>query len=716
MLLLILVLLLHLLAEGSSQYVPNVPISEKEQSEYIVNLINEMRAKVANGDISTSYGPLPSSLHMFQLEYSPELEVYTKINTLQCQNENFTPSGSSMNYYTLYETPSDNLDNITVINLALASWMEEILNTNFGSQVTYTNQNMQDFANMMYYKSTKAGCAYQKCNQPAPPRAVVACIFNSAPETGKPIYLGTAGVTGCNNDGDCSSVLNGTKCGPQGLCGYSFTTTTKVHSTASTAPVTTPATEIATSGAATGTPSKAATASTKGTGTPSEASSASTQGTGTSSKAATASTKGTGTPSKAASASTKGTGASSKAATVSTQGTGTPSKAASASTQGTGASSKAASASTQGTEASSKAATASTEGTGTPSKAASASTKGIEASSKVATASTKGTGTPSKAASASTKGTGASSKAATASTQGTGTPSKAASASTQGTGASSKAATAFTQGTGASLKAATAFTQGTGTPSKAASASTQGTGASSKAASTSTRGTTTPSAASTSISEKTTAAATTTQTVLTTTAAAKLNQSELFIELINGYREKVAKGDLSTSSGSLPSSLQMFQVEYSPELEVYAKINTIQCQPENFTPPGSSMSYYTYYETPGNNPSNITLINLALAYWMDEMLNTNFGSQVTYTNQNIQDFANMIYYKSTKAGCAYQQCNQIAPPRVVVACIFNSAPQLGKPIYPGTEGVNGCNKDSSCSAVFSGTTCGPQGLCGYSFS
>uniref|UniRef100_A0A7I4XT75 SCP domain-containing protein n=1 Tax=Haemonchus contortus TaxID=6289 RepID=A0A7I4XT75_HAECO len=177
MFLLTLVLLLHLLAEGSSQI---IPIANKEQSEYIVNLINEMRAKVANGDISTSYGPLPSSLHMFQLEYSPELEVYAKINTLQCQNENFTPSGSSMNYYTIYETPSDNLNNITVINLALASWMEEILNTNFGSQVTYTNQNMQDFANMMYYKSTKAGCAYQECNQPAPPRAVVACIFNSA--------------------------------------------------------------------------------------------------------------------------------------------------------------------------------------------------------------------------------------------------------------------------------------------------------------------------------------------------------------------------------------------------------------------------------------------------------------------------------------------------------------------------------------------------------
>ncbi|XGW24669.1 hypothetical protein V3C99_006251 [Haemonchus contortus] len=222
MFLLTLVLLLHLLAEGSSQYVPNVPISEKEQSEYIVNLINEMRAKVANGDISTSYGPLPSSLHMFQLEYSPELEVYAQINTIQCQPENFTPSGSSMSYYTFYQTPGNYLNKTTVINLALACWMQEILYTNFGNQVTYTNQNIEDFANMIYYKSTKAGCAYQECNQIEPPRAVVACIFNSAPQLGKPIYPGTQGVNGCNTDSSCSAVFSGTTCGPQGLCGYSF--------------------------------------------------------------------------------------------------------------------------------------------------------------------------------------------------------------------------------------------------------------------------------------------------------------------------------------------------------------------------------------------------------------------------------------------------------------------------------------------------------------
>ncbi|XGW24660.1 hypothetical protein V3C99_006245 [Haemonchus contortus] len=196
------------------------------QSDYIIKLINEMRAKVAAGDISTLYGPLPSSLHMFQLEYSPELEVYAKINTIQCQTQNYTPPGSSMSYYMSYETPSDNLSNITVIKLALASWMQEILNTNFGSQFTYTNQNMKNFANMIYYKSTKAGCSYQSCSNLTSPVAVVACVFDSAPQLGKPIYPSTQGVNGCNKDSDCSAVIFGTTCGPRGLCGYSFSHTT----------------------------------------------------------------------------------------------------------------------------------------------------------------------------------------------------------------------------------------------------------------------------------------------------------------------------------------------------------------------------------------------------------------------------------------------------------------------------------------------------------
>ncbi|PIO62975.1 hypothetical protein TELCIR_15444 [Teladorsagia circumcincta] len=76
------------------------------------------------------------------------------------------------------------------------------------------------------------------------------------------------------------------------------------------------------------------------------------------------------------------------------------------------------------------------------------------------------------------------------------------------------------------------------------------------------------------------------------------------------------------------------------------------------------------------------------------------GLDVTYANQNMKDFANMIYYKSTKAGCSLRKCET----KFAVACVFDSAPELGKPLYigSGSATVNGCNDDSDCSSVFAG--------------
>ncbi|PIO71839.1 hypothetical protein TELCIR_06252 [Teladorsagia circumcincta] len=75
----------------------------------------------------------------------------------------------------------------------------------------------------------------------------------------------------------------------------------------------------------------------------------------------------------------------------------------------------------------------------------------------------------------------------------------------------------------------------------------------------------------------------------------------------------------------------------------------------------------------------------------------------------------MIYYKSTKAGCYYQMCPKSAPKKYAVACVFNSAPQLNQPIYKAHQNRpgNGCNLDANCGEIFTGATCGPQGLCGF---
>ncbi|KAK6013034.1 hypothetical protein OSTOST_21716 [Ostertagia ostertagi] len=58
-----------------------------------------------------------------------------------------------------------------------------------------------------------------------------------------PIYIeaGSGGVDGCNTDSDCNNVLPGAMCGPEGLCGFSFpsTTTSTSASTSYEEPTTT---------------------------------------------------------------------------------------------------------------------------------------------------------------------------------------------------------------------------------------------------------------------------------------------------------------------------------------------------------------------------------------------------------------------------------------------------------------------------------------------
>ncbi|PIO71960.1 hypothetical protein TELCIR_06123 [Teladorsagia circumcincta] len=119
--------------------------------------------------------------------------------------------------------------------------------------------------------------------------------------------------------------------------------------------------------------------------------------------------------------------------------------------------------------------------------------------------------------------------------------------------------------------------------------------------------------------------------------SAQYTYSDVIIQDINRYRARIAKGQVTTYNGTLPSSLSMFQL--------------------------------------------------------------------------------MIYYKSTKAGCSFQKCTTMVPPTYAVACVFDSAPELGKPLYIGSGSgtVNGCNDDSDCSNVFAGAMCGPEGLCGFSF-
>ncbi|PIO63574.1 hypothetical protein TELCIR_14822 [Teladorsagia circumcincta] len=112
-------------------------------------------------------------------KYDSLLELYAQYNVADCGTSSLIPTGGSMNLYKIYGLPND-YDNSTVVPLAFATWTQAILQNEIDDQTTYTNKDLETFANMAYYKSTQVGCAYQACPTSQPPAHAVACVFNSA--------------------------------------------------------------------------------------------------------------------------------------------------------------------------------------------------------------------------------------------------------------------------------------------------------------------------------------------------------------------------------------------------------------------------------------------------------------------------------------------------------------------------------------------------------
>ncbi|PIO60633.1 hypothetical protein TELCIR_17866, partial [Teladorsagia circumcincta] len=92
-----------------------------------------------------------------------------------------------------------------LLYMGLLSWIPEASS----SAVIYNSTNITEYANMMYYKSTKAGCAYRVCNTSQPPVLALACAFNNAPKLGEPFLVHS---NGCRSDSDCEKYLPFSKC------------------------------------------------------------------------------------------------------------------------------------------------------------------------------------------------------------------------------------------------------------------------------------------------------------------------------------------------------------------------------------------------------------------------------------------------------------------------------------------------------------------------
>ncbi|XGW24657.1 hypothetical protein V3C99_006243 [Haemonchus contortus] len=177
------------------------------------------------------------------------------------------------------------------------------------------------------------------------------------------------------------------------------------------------------------------------------------------------------------------------------------------------------------------------------------------------------------------------------------------------------------------------------------------------------------------------------------------------VQMMNEYRQTVANGTAFDMSGTLPSTLSMFQLKGDDSLTLMALTTIFTCNVTNpSVQPGYSYNGYTIsYLPPGIGSS--TIFDIALAQWEEEPLLYGVGENVVYSNTKLKEWANMVYYKSTKVGCYYNFCNLTGPPTHAIACLFNMVPQENQPVYNPTQGVDGCNLDENCSGKLSGSTC-----------
>ncbi|WKX88507.1 hypothetical protein Q1695_008278 [Nippostrongylus brasiliensis] len=107
------------------------------------------------------------------------------------------------------------------------------------------------------------------------------------------------------------------------------------------------------------------------------------------------------------------------------------------------------------------------------------------------------------------------------------------------------------------------------------------------------------------------------------------------------------------------------------------------------------------------------VVDGALLYWYN-LADNNMDANATYTSI-LNGFAQVIYYKSTYAGCAVAPlpCSYGKPNGF--ACVFNNQPQIGKALYPVTskpkQGTGCSNNPSTCPSVNGKASSCNDGLC-----
>lgn len=207
------------------------------------NTLNSLREAVAKG--RPGYGALPGSQAMFALVCDANLAQIAALSIQQCRRNDTLPGeGMSINYYSSLQAFRP-LSYAELVVSAINAWRTPAVLFGLSIGANYTDQRLETFANMVFYKSVRFGCAVNSCaaSGVVPALQAAACVFNSAPVRNRPLYMSST-TLGCTSDKECDNVLHGSTCGtivipPEGLCfsnGANFPSAADSSSTAPTAP------------------------------------------------------------------------------------------------------------------------------------------------------------------------------------------------------------------------------------------------------------------------------------------------------------------------------------------------------------------------------------------------------------------------------------------------------------------------------------------------
>ncbi|RCN45900.1 SCP-like protein [Ancylostoma caninum] len=170
----------------------------------------------------------------------------------------------------------------------------------------------------------------------------------------------------------------------------------------------------------------------------------------------------------------------------------------------------------------------------------------------------------------------------------------------------------------------------------------------------------------------------------------------------NYYRKLIATGWAKDKNGYAPRAKNMNALEYDCDNIGEETAILLNCTNPKYTP---TSGYSLNYEKFSLDVTPLDGLQKAISGWYDQLKNVDLDDKATYTSQietNAKNFANMAVAQATKFGCAAERCQ--AQGYNIVACQYNSPPDIDSPLYEVGKPCAGCDKAT--------TTCDQaDGLC-----